>query len=163
MCDSNEVRGKASRRTIYTGSSVHPMLSVVGICTVDSITAVPQDIHETGTRIIYGRSFSDQKNYSESVIRILSSFGSLICQRTIPKGKITIAPLGKMPRIDVPFRRVAMDLVGPLKPRTHSKHRHILVDYATSYPQAVRAEIHKYYEKCDWSKKWAEGLQKILT
>ena len=26
-----------------------------------------------------------------------------------------------------------------------------------------RAEIHKYYEECDWSKKWAEGLQKILT
>ena len=27
----------------------------------------------------------------------------------------------------------------------------------------VWAEIHKYYEECDWSKKWAEGLQKILT
>ena len=26
-----------------------------------------------------------------------------------------------------------------------------------------RAEIHKYYEECDWSEKWAEGLQKILT
>ena len=25
------------------------------------------------------------------------------------------------------------------------------------------AEIHKYYKECDWSKKWAEGLQKILT
>ena len=25
------------------------------------------------------------------------------------------------------------------------------------------AEIHKYYEECDWSKKWPEGLQKILT
>ena len=85
MCDSNEVRGKASRRTIYTGSSVHPMLSVVGICTVDSTAAVPQDVHETGTRIIYGRSFSDQKNYSESVIRILLSFWQScdICQRTV--------------------------------------------------------------------------------
>ena len=27
----------------------------------------------------------------------------------------------------------------------------------------VWAEIVKYYEECDWSKKWAEGLQKILT
>ena len=35
-----------------------------------------------------------------------------ICQRTIPKDKIIKAPLGQMPRIDVPFRRVAMDLVG---------------------------------------------------
>ena len=34
-----------------------------------------------------------------------------------------------------------------------------------SIPLAIasRAEIHKYYEECDWSKKWAEGLQKILT
>ena len=62
-----------------------------------------------------------------------------ICQRTIPKGKIIKAPLGKMPRIDVPFRRVAMDLVGPLEPRTHIKNRYILtlVDYATRYPEAV--------------------------
>ena len=27
----------------------------------------------------------------------------------------------------------------------------------------IRAETHKYYEECDWSKKWAEGLQKVLT
>ena len=44
-----------------------------------------------------------------------------------------------MPRIGVPFRRVAMDLVGPLEPRTHRKNRYILtlVDYATRYPEAV--------------------------
>ena len=29
--------------------------------------------------------------------------------------------------------------------------------------EQFRAEIYKYYEECDWSKKWAEGLQKILT
>ena len=40
-----------------------------------------------------------------------------ICQRTIPKGKIIKARLGKMPSIDVLFRRLAMDLVGPLEPR----------------------------------------------
>ena len=28
---------------------------------------------------------------------------------------------------------------------------------------SLGAEIHKYYEECDWSKKWAEGLEKILT
>ena len=26
-----------------------------------------------------------------------------------------------------------------------------------------RAEIHKYYEECDWSKKWAEVLQKQIN
>ena len=62
-----------------------------------------------------------------------------ICQRTTPKGKIVKAPLGKMPRIDVPFRRIATDLIGPLKPVTYNKYRYILtlVDYATRYPEAV--------------------------
>ena len=62
-----------------------------------------------------------------------------ICQRTIPKGKIVKVPLGKMPRIDVPFRRDATDLIGPLKPVTFNKNRYIftLVDYATRYPEAV--------------------------
>ena len=62
-----------------------------------------------------------------------------IGQRTIPKGKDYQAPLGKMPRIVVPFHRVAMDLVGPLEPSTHIKKRYILtlVDYATRYPEAV--------------------------
>ena len=62
-----------------------------------------------------------------------------ICQRTIPKGKIVKAPSCKMPRIEVPFRRVATDLIGPLKPVTYNKNRYILtlVDYATRYPEAV--------------------------
>ena len=44
-----------------------------------------------------------------------------------------------MPRIDVPFRRVATYLIGPLKPVTYNKNRFILtlVDYATRYPEAV--------------------------
>ena len=62
-----------------------------------------------------------------------------ICQRTISKGKVIRAPLGKMPRIDVPFKRIACDLVGPLKPITNNKNRYILtvMDYATRYPEAV--------------------------
>ena len=44
-----------------------------------------------------------------------------------------------MPIIDTPFQRVAIDLVGPLEPRTDSKNKYILtlVDYATRYPEAV--------------------------
>ena len=44
-----------------------------------------------------------------------------------------------MPRIDVPFKRIATDLIGPLKPVTYSKNRFILtvVDYATRYPEAI--------------------------
>ena len=37
--------------------------------------------------------------------------------------------------------------------------------YTISIPLTIarRAEIHKYYEECDWSKNWTEKLQKILT
>lgn len=62
-----------------------------------------------------------------------------VCQRTIPKGKVTKVKLGEMPRIETPFRRVAVDLVGPIEPMTDRKNRYILVmvDYATRYPEAV--------------------------
>ena len=62
-----------------------------------------------------------------------------ICQRTIPKGRVPRVPLGKMPMVDVPFRRVAVDIVGPIQPMSEQKNRYILtmIDYATRYPEAV--------------------------
>ena len=44
-----------------------------------------------------------------------------------------------MPLIDTPFKRVAVDLVGPIYPLSESGHRYILtlVDYVTRYPDAV--------------------------
>ena len=62
-----------------------------------------------------------------------------ICQRTVPKWQQIRAPLGKMPVIDIPLRRVSVDIVGPLVPITDKGNRYILtlVDYATRYPEAV--------------------------
>ena len=62
-----------------------------------------------------------------------------VCQRTVPKGRVTKIPLGDMPLMDTPFERVAVDLVGPIKPATERGHRYILVlvDYATRYPEAI--------------------------
>ena len=62
-----------------------------------------------------------------------------ICQRTIQKGRVTKVPLGKLPLIDTPFKRVSVQLVGPIKPRSDKKSRCILtmIDYATRYPEAV--------------------------
>lgn len=62
-----------------------------------------------------------------------------VCQKTISKGKMTRVPMQKMPLIDQPFKRVAIDLVGPIHPPSESGHRYILtlVDYATRYPEAV--------------------------
>ena len=48
-------------------------------------------------------------------------------------------PLGDMPLIDIPFRRVAIDLFGPISPPSEKGHRYILilVDYMTRYLEAV--------------------------
>ena len=48
-------------------------------------------------------------------------------------------PLGQMPLIDRPFKRVAVDLGGPIAPMTDRGNRYILtmVDYATRYPEAT--------------------------
>jgi hypothetical protein len=62
-----------------------------------------------------------------------------ICQRTTPKGRTTRVPLGEMPLMTEPFERIAIDLIGPIKPITERGHRYILtiVDFATRYPEAI--------------------------
>ncbi|PIK42051.1 hypothetical protein BSL78_21085 [Apostichopus japonicus] len=62
-----------------------------------------------------------------------------VCQRTVPKGRVGKLPLGTMPLIETPFQRVAIDIVGPIQPKTDRNNRYILtiVDYATRYPEAV--------------------------
>ena len=62
-----------------------------------------------------------------------------VCQKTVARGSVPWAPLGDMPLIDQPFKRVAIDLVRPVAPASDKGHRYILtlVDYATRYPEAV--------------------------
>ena len=81
-----------------------------------------------------------------------------ICQKTVPKGKVSRLPLGKMPVIDNPFSRVAVDIVGPISPPTNNGNRFILtvVDYATRYPEA------KALKKID-SETVAEALVEIYS
>ena len=62
-----------------------------------------------------------------------------ICQRTFQKGRVTKVPLGRLPLIDTPFKRVAVDIVGPIEPRWNNRSRYILtmMNYATCYPEAI--------------------------
>ena len=62
-----------------------------------------------------------------------------VCQRTVNKGQVYRVPLQITPVIDEPFKRVAIDLVGPIHPPSEAGHRFFLtlVDYATRYPDAV--------------------------
>ena len=62
-----------------------------------------------------------------------------ICQRTDKREVCGRVPLQNMPIMDVPFKTVAFDLVGPMSPPSKSRYHYILtlVDYATRYPEAV--------------------------
>ena len=65
-----------------------------------------------------------------------------MCAREHKRGSVKKVPLGSMPLIDTPFKRVAVDTVRPIAPPSEAGHRYILtlVDYATSYPEAVPLE-----------------------
>ncbi|GFS07184.1 Gypsy retrotransposon integrase-like protein 1 [Elysia marginata] len=62
-----------------------------------------------------------------------------VCQRTVKKGIVPRVPFEKVPLVDTPFKRVAMDIVGPINPPSEAGHRFIptLIDYATRYAEAA--------------------------
>ena len=62
-----------------------------------------------------------------------------ICQNTVNKGSVPKVPVQKIPLIDMPFKWVAIDLIGPISPPSEAGHRYILtvVDHATRYPEGV--------------------------
>lgn len=76
----------------------------------------------------------------------------------VSKGSVTRAPLGKMHLNDTPFRKVAIDLVGPLSPVSDRRNRYILklVDYATRFPEAVALPITE-------TERVAEALLEIFS
>ena len=60
------------------------------------------------------------------------------CQKATRRKRSRKVPLCLLPIIDKPFRRIGMDLIGPL-PRTKTGYRHVLVivDYGTRFPEAI--------------------------
>uniref|UniRef100_A0A8C5QAC5 Gypsy retrotransposon integrase-like protein 1 n=1 Tax=Leptobrachium leishanense TaxID=445787 RepID=A0A8C5QAC5_9ANUR len=68
-----------------------------------------------------------------------------VCQRVGKRGDTKKTPLRPLPIVGEPFRRVAVDLVGPLAVPSPTGKKYILtiVDYATRYPEAVALwDIH---------------------
>ena len=80
-----------------------------------------------------------QRFYWPTLFRDVATFcrTCTVCQKTSQR-KVKSAPMVPLPVMEVPFERIAMDIVGPL-PRSRSGHRYILVvcDYATRYPEAM--------------------------
>ena len=114
---------------------------------------LPKNVRVQVMKLAHCGLFSGHHGTGKTFDRVTSSFnwpgaqGDItwfcqscdVCQRTISKGRVTKVPLEKMPVIEVPFQRVAVDLVGPINPHSDRGHKYILtvVDYATHYPEAV--------------------------
>ena len=114
---------------------------------------IPESFREKVLRLAHETLMSGRLGIKKTMARVLTEFFWLrfcgdvsrfckscgICQRTIQKGRVTKVPMGKLPLIDTPFKRVAVDIVGPTEPRSERKSRYILtmIDYATRYPEAV--------------------------
>ena len=62
-----------------------------------------------------------------------------VCQKTISKGRIPVAPLQTMPVISEPLSRIAVDIVGPFQPVSRNGFRYVLtiMDVATRFPEAI--------------------------
>ncbi|GFO06802.1 Zinc finger protein [Plakobranchus ocellatus] len=62
-----------------------------------------------------------------------------MCQQNVKKGAVPRIPLEKVQLVDVPFKRVAIDIEGPVNPSCEAGRRFILtlVDYAIRYAETV--------------------------
>ena len=63
-----------------------------------------------------------------------------VCQKTVARGSVRRAPLGDMPLIDQPFKRVAIDLAGPIAPASDKG----LSGLCDKIPRNCSAEEHRY-------------------
>ena len=114
---------------------------------------VPQKLRTKVLKLAHKTLLGGHLGIQQTLDRVMSSFywpclqsevnlfcrSCDLCQKTTPKGRVPHVPLNKIPLIDTPFQRVAIDLVGPFSPITERRNRYILtmVDYATRYPEAI--------------------------
>ena len=114
---------------------------------------VPRSLRAQVLRVAHETIMSGHQGVKKTLDRIMRNFywpgmyadckrfcaSCDICQRTVPRGTVSRVPLQRIPIVRVPFEKVAIALVGPLKPVSDRGHRWILtlVDFATRYPEAV--------------------------
>ena len=62
-----------------------------------------------------------------------------ICQRTVDKKVTYRAPMGHLPVLDVPYKCICVDIIGPINPMSSRGHRYVLtiIDLSTRYPEAI--------------------------
>ena len=114
---------------------------------------VPKDLRKKVMDVVHDTMLAGHTRVKKMEDRILSNFywpgihqdvvsfcrSCDVRQRTVSKRRVTKVPLGKMPLMDLPFKRVVVDLINPIMPASDKGHRYVLplVEYATRYPEAV--------------------------
>ena len=97
---------------------------------------VPEGFREKVMRLAHEPLMSGHLGMKKTLDRVVAEFfwpgicGDVarfckscnICQRTIQKGRVSKVPLGKLPLIDTPFKRVAVDIVGPIEPCSEKRN-----------------------------------------
>ena len=98
---------------------------------------VPKDLRKKVMEVAHDTMLAGHMGVKKTEDRILTNFywsgihqevvsfcrSCDVCQRTVSKGRVARVPLGKMPLMDLPFKRVAVDFIGPITtPRQWQKH-----------------------------------------
>ncbi|XP_056007920.1 uncharacterized protein LOC125666818 isoform X2 [Ostrea edulis] len=138
---------------VHNGFVYREYRSKIKTCKTYKQLVVPKKFREIVMKLAHESIMAGHLAISRATHRILSEFywpglqsnvkrfcrSCNICQRTIQRGRVSKFPLQKMPLIDVPFKRVAVDIVGPIHLVTDKGNRYILtlVDFATRYPEAI--------------------------
>src|ERR1043165_1225127 len=62
-----------------------------------------------------------------------------ICQRTVDKKVTYREPMGHLPVLDIPYKCICVDIIGPINPMSSRGHRYVLtiIDLSTRYPDAI--------------------------
>ena len=113
---------------------------------------VPRELRRQVMSVNHESAFSGHLGAKKTEVRILPNFfwpelrqnvirfshSCNVCQRTVKRGSVKRVPVGSMPLINTPFKRVAVDIVGPIVPLSEAGHRYILTLFgcATRYPEA---------------------------
>ena len=91
---------------------------------------VPKELRRQAMSVNHESALSGHTGAKKTEIRILLNFfwpglcqdvirfchSCYMCQRTVKRGRVKKVPLGSMPLIDTPFKRVAVDIVGSIPP-----------------------------------------------
>ena len=97
---------------------------------------VPKGLRQQVLSVNHESAFSGHLGAKKTEVRILLNFfwpglcqdiirfcrSCDVCQRTVKKGNVKKVPLGSMPLIDMPFKRVAVDIVGPITQPCEAGH-----------------------------------------